>query len=45
MTQEIIATTIFVLAIFYGIFQLGKSLLPSKQKHNGGCGSSDCGCK
>lgn len=45
MVQELIALTIFGSALVYGIFQLGRFLIPSKKKHSHNCGSDECNCK
>jgi len=45
MIQEILAISLFSIALIYSVFQLGKFFIPSKKNHHGNCGSNDCGCK
>jgi hypothetical protein len=45
MIQEISALTLFALAIIYGIFHLGRFILPLKKSKQDSCGSASCGCK
>ena len=46
MIQEIIALSVFLIAVFYSIFSLGRFMIPLKKKSSHACGSESdtCGC-
>jgi len=47
MIQEIFALTIFAAAIFYCLYQIGRTIVPSKKNNTHGCHSESgtCRCK